>query len=104
MTVQEIMERTGTNNTYEVITYLTDGIFEINEMIPQTVEEGFIDIEEDVRLYSLPSDMVKLLNVFRKYDTNDKYVPISRIQHIDIIQDATVSSVTSDDDIVAIAS
>jgi hypothetical protein len=102
MTVQEIMDRTGINNLYEAIAYITDSLYEMNEMTGQTVETAFIDIEEDVRLYSLPSDMVKLLQVFRRYDDDGKYVPIPRIQNIDIIQDATASSVTSDDDIVAI--
>jgi len=101
MTVQEIMDRTGINNLYEAIAYITDGLYEINEMTPQTVETAFIDIEADVRLYSLPSDMVRLLQIFRKYDDDGKYVPIDRVQHVDIIQDATASSVTTDDDIVA---
>ena len=46
--------------------------------------------------------MIKLLGVYRKYDDDEKYIRIGRIQGDTLEQDSTASSSSTDDDIIVI--
>jgi len=98
----QLMERVGSRKTKLIIGYVQDALNEMQTIIPETVTRSFLDIEADTRLYSLPTTMIKLLGVYRKYDDDEKYIRIGRIQGDTLEQDSTASSSSTDDDIIVI--
>lgn len=102
MTVQEVMERVGTKQTGLALAFINDGLQEIAERTPDKVKRAFYSIEADTRFYLLPTDMIKLQGVYRKYDSNGRYIPISMISDVEIQEDSSASTVTTDDDIIII--
>ena len=81
MTVLELMERVGVKDTGKAIAYLKDGLDELNVMSETHVNTSRIDIVEDQRFYSLPSNMIQLKSVRCKNHLNnkDEYRAISRL-------------------------
>jgi len=80
MTVKEIMERAGTTSTGRALAYIKDALEEIAISSETHVKTDKISISEDVRFYTLPSDLVKLIDV-RCLDHNNedgKYRSIPR--------------------------
>ena len=80
MKVQEIMERAGLNKTGLAISYIKDGLEEINMLAETHVTTTRIDIVKGKRLYDLPSDLIKLLDVRCKNQLNsdDEYRSLPR--------------------------
>ena len=92
--------------SYEVylrsVTEYNDALQEIAERTPDKVKRVTVDIEADTRFYLIPSDMIKLLGVYRKYDSNDRYIPIPMMSDVEIQQDSSASTATTDDDVIII--
>ena len=80
MKVQELMERVGIAQTGRAIAYIKDGLEEINMISETHVTTARLDITEDQRFYSLPNDMIKLMDVRCKNqgNTKDEYRSIPR--------------------------
>jgi hypothetical protein len=72
MKVQELMERVGITQTGLALAYIKDGLEEINMLAETHVTTTRIDIVKDQRFYSLPSDMVKIMDVRCKNHLNSK--------------------------------
>jgi len=100
--VQEVMERAGTKQAAKTIAYCKDALDEIQMSFPDKSERYKISIVSGVRWYSFPSDLIRLRGVFRKYDENDRFIKISRLVNVNIIEDessATSVATTTDDDV-----
>ena len=80
MTVQEIMERAGTNKIGFAIAYIKDALAEMNILSETHVTTERIDITKDQRFYSIPNDCVKILDIRCKHHNNEdeKYRSIPR--------------------------
>lgn len=80
MTVRELMERVGVNETGRAIAYLKDALEEINLISETHVKTTRIDITENQRFYKIPKDAVKLLDIRAKNhnNANDNYQSIPR--------------------------
>ena len=102
MTVLELMERTGLRTPERAYAYIKDGLLDLQTHVPEKTKRYTFSVEKDVRYYSLPSDMVNLLNVYRKYDSDGRFIGIPRISNIQMMQDSSSSTATSDDLIIVI--
>ena len=80
MTVKEIMERVGIDQTGRAIAYIKDALVEMNLLSETHVRTERIDIEKNKRFYSLPKEMVKMLDIRCKHHDNEnsKYKSIPR--------------------------
>lgn len=63
MTVLEIMERVGSNETGRMIAYIKDGLREINMISETHINTERFDITKDQRFYEFPKDMLKVLDI-----------------------------------------
>tara|TARA_R110002051_G_scaffold304778_1_gene374333 strand:+ start:98 stop:379 length:282 start_codon:yes stop_codon:yes gene_type:complete len=72
MTVKELMERVGMTQTGRAIAYIKDGLEEMNMSAETHVTTERIDITEDKRYYTLPDEMVKVLDIRCKNHENSK--------------------------------
>ena len=72
MKVKELMERIGINNTGKAVAYIKDGLEEINILSETHINTQKIDIKKDQRVYELPSESVKILDVRCKNHLNSK--------------------------------
>jgi hypothetical protein len=81
MTVKNLMERVGITETGRAIAYIKDGLEEMNMISETHVTTARIGIEKNQRLYELPNDMVKVLDVRCKnqFNTKDAYRSIPRM-------------------------
>ena len=103
MTLLEVMERVGSREPERVKTYITDALREIEAVIPEKTTGHMYDVVADQIYYAFPSNMVKLLGVYRKYDTSGKYILIPRIKELDIIHiSSSVSTSEATETIVVI--
>lgn len=103
--VIELMNRVNSRDEKKVLAYVKDALTEMAGYVPDTVERHIIDIVADTRLYTLPSDMVRLLNVYSKYETTSSDIRYAKIPYaIDypLIDDVSSSALDSDDDIIII--
>ena len=96
------MERTGIRDPEKAYAYIGDALLEIQMLANEQVKRYVMDVEDGVRYYTLPSDMVTLKGVYRLYDDSGNYVKIPYVQNIDLLEDASSSDATSDDDIIVI--
>ena len=90
MKVKELMERVGTNQTGRVVAYIKDGLEEINMLTETHTSLERIDINEDQRFYTLPNEMVKMIDIRVKNHLNskDEYRTIPRMIHKPTVKDA----------------
>ena len=89
MTVQEIMERAGTDNTTMTVAWLKDAIHLIQSSSNDKLKVVKYNIIDGEREYLLPQDLIALKSVAVK-DTNDKkYKRIKRLVHDPIIREDT---------------
>ena len=90
MTVQEIMERVGMNQTGRAITYIKDGLEEIQMLTEVHTRVERFDITKDQRFYTLPNEMVKMIDIRVKNHLNskDEYRSIPRLIHQPTTKDA----------------
>ena len=63
MTVKELMQRVGMNETGRAIAYIKDGLDELNMYAETHVKTQRINIEADKRFYDLPNDVVKVMDI-----------------------------------------
>ena len=89
MKVQELMERAGIKQTGRAIAYIKDGLEEMNMIAETHVDRRRINLNEDQRFYSLPNDMVRILDVQCKNHRNskDEYRSIPRLLKAPYIKD-----------------
>ena len=83
MTVNELMERVGINQTGRAIAYIKDGLDEMNMMAETHVNVERIDITADQRYYTMPADAIKIIDIRCKHhdNTDSKYKSIPRSIH-----------------------
>ena len=72
MTVKELMERVGMTETGRALAYIKDGLEEMSISAETHVTTERIDITEDQRYYTLPNDIVKVLDIRCKNHENSK--------------------------------
>lgn len=89
MTVKELMERVGINNTGRAVAYIKDGLDEINILTEVHTKVDIMDIVENQRFYTLPNEMVKMIDITVKNHLNskDEYRSIPRMIYKPIIKD-----------------
>ena len=90
MTIKELMERAGSNQTGRVVAYVKDGLEEINMLTETHTRLERFDITEDQRFYTLPNEMIKMIDIRVKNHLNskDEYRTIPRMIHKPIVKDA----------------
>ena len=90
MKVKELMERLGSNETGKIVAYIKDGLEEINMLTETHTRLETIDITEDQRFYTLPNEMVKMIDIRVKNHLNsrDEYRSIPRMIHNPVVKDA----------------
>jgi len=90
MTVKELMERVGMAETGRALAYIKDGLEEMNIAAETHVTTERIDITEDQRYYTLPNDVVKVLDIRCKNHENskDQYRSIPRATYKPPTEDA----------------
>ena len=90
MTVKELMERVGMTETGRAIAYIKDGLEEMSISAETHVTTERIDITEDQRYYTLPNDVVKVLDIRCKNHENakDQYRSIPRATYKPPTEDA----------------
>jgi len=102
MKVLQLLERVGLRNAQKGFAWIGDGLLEIQTRVPEYTKRYTFSVEADTRYYTLPSDFVKLNKVYRKYDEDEKYVEIQRVMHVNLMQDSSSSTATSDDDLIVL--
>ena len=80
MTVNEIMERAGINQTGRALAYIKDALDEMNILAETHITTQRMDINKDQRFYNIPNDCVKILDIRCKHHNNEdsKYRSIPR--------------------------
>ena len=80
MKVQEIMERTGITQTGRAIAYIKDALDEMNLLSETHTRTVRLNIEANKRLYVIPNEAVKILDIRCKHHQNNssKYQSIPR--------------------------
>ncbi len=96
------MERTGLRDGQRAINYIKDGLLEISEQIKDQSKRYLFSVVAGTRFYNLPSDHVTTLGVYQAFDNDGKYVRIPRIQNVQILQDSSSATSTSDDDLIVL--
>jgi len=90
MKVKELMERVGSNQTGRAVAYIKDGLEEINMLTETHTRLERFDITENQRFYTLPNEMVKMIDIRVKNHLNskDEYRSIPRMIHKPVVKDA----------------
>ena len=90
MKVKELMERIGSNQTGRVVAYIKDGLEEIGMLTETHTRLERFDITEDQRFYTLPNEMIKMIDIRVKNHLNskDEYRTIPRMIHKPVVKDA----------------
>lgn len=89
MTVQEIMERTGLEDTSLAIAWIKDAIHLIQSNSDDQVATWKTDITDLTREYPFPANLIRLQSVSVLDTTDQKYKRIKRL-----VQNPTVSEDT----------
>tara|TARA_R100000808_G_scaffold3391_1_gene12122 strand:- start:6370 stop:6645 length:276 start_codon:yes stop_codon:yes gene_type:complete len=89
MTIFELMERSNMNNTGRAIAYIKDALREMNLDYETHIRNENIDITKDQRNYTIPNEMVKVLDIRVKNHLNskDEYRSIPRLLYSPEIKD-----------------
>ena len=90
MTVKELMERVGINQTGRAVAYIKDGLEEIQMLTEVHTRLERFDITADQRFYTLPNEMIKMIDIRVKNHLNskDEYRSIPRMIHKPATKDA----------------
>ena len=90
MKIKELMERIGSNETGKIIAYVKDGLEEINMLTETHTRLERFDITENQRFYTLPNEMVKMIDIRVKNHLNskDEYRSIPRMIYKPKVKDA----------------
>lgn len=89
MTVEELMERAGLNQTGRAISYIKEALNEIAVISPTHTRTVRADVVENQRFYHLPNDALHILDIRCKDHDNDDglYQSIPRSIHEPQTQD-----------------
>ena len=89
MKVKELMERAGMTQTGRAVAYIKDGLEEMNMIAETHVDRRKINLNENQRFYSMPNDMVRILDIQCKNHRNskDEYRSIPRLLKAPYIKD-----------------
>ena len=89
MTVKELMERTGMVETGRAVTYIKDGLEEINVFAETHARVERIVVTANQRFYQFPKEMIKVIDIRMKNHRNSKgeYRSIPRLLNPPIIKD-----------------
>ena len=81
MTVKDIMDRIGMVETGKAVAYIKDGLEELNMLTETHTRVESFDITEDQRFYTLPNEIVKMIDIRVKNHLNskDEYRSIPRM-------------------------
>ena len=90
MKVKELMERVGSTETGKIVAYVKDGLEEINMLTETHTRLERFDITENQRFYTLPNEMVKMIDIRVKNHLNskDEYRSIPRMIYKPKVKDA----------------
>ena len=90
MKVKELMERLGSNETGKIIAYIKDGLEEIQMLTETHTRLERFDINENQRFYTLPNEMIKMIDIRVKNHLNskDEYRTVPRMIHKPLVKDA----------------
>ena len=90
MTVKELMERVGIEETGRAIAYIKDALEEINTISETHVTTQRINIDQNKRFYDLPNDLiqVKEIRVKNHLNSKDEYRSIPRLIYKPKVKDA----------------
>ena len=72
MTVQELMEKAGINQTGRAIMYIKEALSEIAVISPTHTTTTRIDIVKDQRFYQVPNDALRMLDLRCKDHDNEE--------------------------------
>lgn len=101
--ILNIMERAGMVGQEKLaVAWVNEGLDEIAELSDEHVAISKIDVVANTRLYDLPSNLHRILGVYRRYDDDGRYVRIGMIQNLDLIEDWSSTEVGGDEDIIII--
>ena len=81
MKIKELMERIGITDTGRTVAYVKDGLEEINMLTEVHTKVETFDLTKDQRFYTLPNEMVKMIDIRAKNHLNskDEYKSIPRM-------------------------
>ena len=90
MKVKELMERCAVTDTGRMIAYIKDGLEDINMLAETHIDTERISLEADKRFYSLPNNMLKVIDIRVKNHLNskDEYRTIPRLLPPPLTKDA----------------
>ena len=90
MKVKELMERVGSQQTGRIVAYIKDGLEEIEMLTETHTRLERFDITENQRFYTLPNEMIKMIDIRIKNHLNskDEYRTIPRMIHKPQVKDA----------------
>jgi hypothetical protein len=90
MTVKEVMERVGMTETGLAVAYIKDALEEVQMLTEVHTRLERFDITENQRFYTLPNEMVKMIDIRMKNHLNskDEYRSIPRMIYQPAIKDA----------------
>ena len=91
MTVQQLMDRIGINETGRAIAYIKDALEDINMHTETNVKTTKLDIVKDQRFYDLPFDALQILSIRCKnqHNNNDEFRKIPRMIGEAAIEDSS---------------
>ena len=89
MTVLEIMERAGTDNTTLTVAWIKDAIHLIQSNYDDNVATWKTNITDGTREYPFPANMVRLKSISVKDTNDDKYKKIRRLIHDPTVREDT---------------
>lgn len=96
MKVEEIMERSGINQTGQAIAYIKDAMEEINTLTEVNIKATKEDIVEGQRIYNLPFQAIKLTDIRVKNHLNskDEYRSIPRLVYEPTNKDTDIDTIS----------
>ena len=89
MTVLEIMERAGSDNTTLTVAWIKDAIHLIQSSSDDNVATWKTNIVDEQRDYPFPANLVKLKTISVKDTNDDKYKKIRRLVHTPTVREDT---------------
>lgn len=86
------MENVGSRDTKKVLRYLDDAFVELQSELPDKIYTTYISVVDGDLYYDLPTTMVDLLTVSRKYDDSTdiydtRYVPIAQVLNVGVVKE-----------------
>tara|TARA_Y100000034_G_C6720517_1_gene318755 strand:- start:296 stop:571 length:276 start_codon:yes stop_codon:yes gene_type:complete len=86
MTVQEVMERAGVENTTLALAWIKDAIVEIQSSEEHQVSVDLQTITDGTLEYDVPADLIALNNISMLDTDDDQYKSINRLAAEPIVQ------------------